>query len=188
MPSPTRRCARNACIPCPTSSICAELLGGRAVARLAGDVVVTGVTLDSRAVRPGDLYAALPGRPHPRRALRRRRRPAPAPSPCSPTRRRRRSRRRRRAAGAGRPRPPRRCSAASRPACYGEPADEAAACSGVTGTNGKTTTAYLLEAALRAAGRRTGLVGTVETRVGDETLAERAHDARGDRPAGAARA
>ena len=25
------------------------------------DVRVTGVTLDSRAVRPGDLYAALPG-------------------------------------------------------------------------------------------------------------------------------
>ncbi|HXR67515.1 MAG TPA: Mur ligase domain-containing protein, partial [Dermatophilaceae bacterium] len=25
------------------------------------DVLVTGVTLDSRAVRPGDLYAALPG-------------------------------------------------------------------------------------------------------------------------------
>ena len=27
----------------------------------ASDAVVTGVTLDSRAVRPGDLYAALPG-------------------------------------------------------------------------------------------------------------------------------
>jgi UDP-N-acetylmuramoyl-L-alanyl-D-glutamate--2,6-diaminopimelate ligase len=34
---------------------------------------------------------------------------------------------------------------------------------GVTGTNGKTTTAYLLEAGLRAAGQRTGLIGTVET-------------------------
>ncbi|MFT4225240.1 Mur ligase domain-containing protein, partial [Micropruina sp.] len=27
----------------------------------AGDADVTGVTLDSRAVRPGDVYAALPG-------------------------------------------------------------------------------------------------------------------------------
>ena len=37
----------------------------------------------------------------------------------------------------------------------------------VTGTNGKTTTTYLLEAGLRAAGRITGLVGTVETHVGN---------------------
>ncbi len=36
---------------------------------------------------------------------------------------------------------------------------------GVTGTNGKTTTAYLLEAAAAAAGRSTGLIGTVETRI-----------------------
>lgn len=36
---------------------------------------------------------------------------------------------------------------------------------GVTGTNGKTTTAYLLDAIWRADGRLTGLVGTVETRI-----------------------
>jgi UDP-N-acetylmuramoyl-L-alanyl-D-glutamate--2,6-diaminopimelate ligase len=36
---------------------------------------------------------------------------------------------------------------------------------GVTGTNGKTTTAYLLEAGLRESGHTTGLVGTVETRI-----------------------
>ncbi|MFM2152175.1 MAG: hypothetical protein RL199_610, partial [Pseudomonadota bacterium] len=38
---------------------------------------------------------------------------------------------------------------------------------GVTGTNGKTTVTYLLDGMLRAAGRRTGLVGTVETRLRD---------------------
>jgi len=37
---------------------------------------------------------------------------------------------------------------------------------GVTGTNGKTTTAFLLRAILDAAGRRPGLVGTVEWEVG----------------------
>jgi UDP-N-acetylmuramoyl-L-alanyl-D-glutamate--2,6-diaminopimelate ligase len=37
---------------------------------------------------------------------------------------------------------------------------------GVTGTNGKTTTTYLLEAIARAAGETTGLIGTVETRIG----------------------
>lgn len=36
---------------------------------------------------------------------------------------------------------------------------------GVTGTDGKTTTSYLLEQALAANGWRTGLVGTVETRI-----------------------
>jgi len=39
---------------------------------------------------------------------------------------------------------------------------------GVTGTNGKTTTAFLLYAILAAAGRRPGLLGTIESRVGGE--------------------
>ncbi len=38
---------------------------------------------------------------------------------------------------------------------------------GVTGTNGKTTTTYLVDSIMRASGWGTGLVGTVETRVGD---------------------
>ena len=37
---------------------------------------------------------------------------------------------------------------------------------GVTGTNGKTTTAFLLSAMFDAAGRRSGLLGTVEARIG----------------------
>jgi UDP-N-acetylmuramoyl-L-alanyl-D-glutamate--2,6-diaminopimelate ligase len=52
---------------------------------------------------------------------------------------------------------------------YGEPSTRLQTI-GITGTNGKTTTAYLIEAALRALGRRTGLIGTVETRIGDERL------------------
>jgi UDP-N-acetylmuramoyl-L-alanyl-D-glutamate--2,6-diaminopimelate ligase len=39
---------------------------------------------------------------------------------------------------------------------------------GVTGTNGKTTTTFLLFAILAAAGRRPGLIGTIEARVGGE--------------------
>jgi UDP-N-acetylmuramoyl-L-alanyl-D-glutamate--2,6-diaminopimelate ligase len=38
----------------------------------------------------------------------------------------------------------------------------------VTGTNGKTTTAYLLEQMLRSVGRKCVLIGTIETHVGDE--------------------
>ena len=42
---------------------------------------------------------------------------------------------------------------------------------GITGTSGKTTTAYLVEGGLRARyGQHTGLIGTVESRIGDERL------------------
>lgn len=37
---------------------------------------------------------------------------------------------------------------------------------GITGTNGKTTVAFLLESIFAASGQPTGLIGTVETRVG----------------------
>lgn len=47
---------------------------------------------------------------------------------------------------------------------YGRPA-EAMRTFAVTGTNGKTTTTYMLEHALAALGRTTGLIGTVEVRV-----------------------
>ena len=51
---------------------------------------------------------------------------------------------------------------------------------GVTGTNGKTTTTYLLEAIARARGRaRRASIGTVGARVDGETIADRAHDPRG---------
>jgi UDP-N-acetylmuramoyl-L-alanyl-D-glutamate--2,6-diaminopimelate ligase len=41
---------------------------------------------------------------------------------------------------------------------------------GITGTNGKTTTAYLLHSILEAAGMRPGLFGTVEYRAGSRSL------------------
>jgi UDP-N-acetylmuramoyl-L-alanyl-D-glutamate--2,6-diaminopimelate ligase len=41
---------------------------------------------------------------------------------------------------------------------------------GITGTNGKTTTAFLVDSILRAAGIRVGLFGTIEYRVGDHAL------------------
>jgi UDP-N-acetylmuramoyl-L-alanyl-D-glutamate--2,6-diaminopimelate ligase len=52
-------------------------------------------------------------------------------------------------------------------AFFGDPSAELGVV-GVTGTSGKTTTSFLLYAILAAAGRRPGLVGTVETRVGGE--------------------
>lgn len=44
---------------------------------------------------------------------------------------------------------------------------------GVTGTNGKTTTTYLVDHALRALGWKGGLIGTVEMRSGDRVLPSR---------------
>ena len=63
---------------------------------------------------------------------------------------------------------PRQALAAIAANFYGRPA-EALELVGITGTNGKTTTAFLLDAILRAAGIRTGLFGTIEYRVGDRT-------------------
>jgi UDP-N-acetylmuramoyl-L-alanyl-D-glutamate--2,6-diaminopimelate ligase len=53
---------------------------------------------------------------------------------------------------------------------FGQPTRELEV-AGVTGTNGKTTTAFLLFSILAAAGRRPGLLGTIECRVGGERRA-----------------
>jgi UDP-N-acetylmuramoyl-L-alanyl-D-glutamate--2,6-diaminopimelate ligase len=50
---------------------------------------------------------------------------------------------------------------------FGEPTRELEV-AGVTGTSGKTTTAFLLYSVLEAAGRSPGLLGTVESRIGGE--------------------
>ena len=113
------------------------------------DVVVTGLSLSSQRVQPGDLYAALPGaRAHGIGFVGRRRRRVR--SPCSPTPWAR--------AEAG---PTPRLVIVDRPRAllgrlaawlYGEPATSLRMI-GVTGTQGKTTTARLAEAALQARGR-----------------------------------
>ena len=54
-------------------------------------------------------------------------------------------------------------------AVYGHPSRSMSVI-GVTGTNGKTTTAFMLERAFQALGRVTGLVGTVEVHVAGEVL------------------
>jgi UDP-N-acetylmuramoyl-L-alanyl-D-glutamate--2,6-diaminopimelate ligase len=133
------------------------------------DVHVTGVSLDSRAIRPGDLYAALPGANVHGAAFTAGAVGAGAVAVLTDR------------AGADRigrdeidvpvvvvdrPR-----SALGRVSAlvYGTN-DLSLRMVGITGTNGKTTTAYLLTSALEALGHRTGLIGTVETRVGDERV------------------
>ena len=152
----------------------AAQLGGRLLVG-AGDVptphtALVGVTLRAQHVRPGDLFAALPGaRAHgadfAAEAI-----AAGATAiltdPAGLTR----------AALAETGLPillhpsPRRILGALSARIYGEPSRKLAVL-GTTGTSGKTTTTYLIEAGLRAAGLTTGLIGTVETRIAGSRLA-----------------
>ncbi|MDL4771013.1 MULTISPECIES: UDP-N-acetylmuramoyl-L-alanyl-D-glutamate--2,6-diaminopimelate ligase [Thermomonosporaceae] len=131
------------------------------------EAAVSGITHDSRAVRPGDLYAALPGtRVHGARFAAQAAEAGAAAiltdvagyEDASAT---------------GLPvlvvQDARASLGDAAAWVYGEPARDLTLI-GVTGTSGKTTTVYLLEAGLRAAGIDTGVVGTVEMRIGDTRL------------------
>ena len=48
--------------------------------------------------------------------------------------------------------------------------DTRVALTGITGTNGKTTTGFLIDSILRAAGKITALIGTIEYRLGGKVL------------------
>ncbi|WP_371382569.1 UDP-N-acetylmuramoyl-L-alanyl-D-glutamate--2,6-diaminopimelate ligase [Rhodococcus sp. GXMU-t2271] len=140
--------------------------GAAAAPTAAGaPVSVTGVDLRAQGVRPGDLFAALPGaRAHGAEyageALAR---GAVAvltdAAGCEHL-----------AAVVTRPVPvlvhpdPRSVLGLVSAAVYGEPSQHIQVV-GITGTSGKTTSSYLIEAGLAAAGRVTGLVGTIETRL-----------------------
>ncbi|HEU5333182.1 MAG TPA: UDP-N-acetylmuramoyl-L-alanyl-D-glutamate--2,6-diaminopimelate ligase [Actinocrinis sp.] len=128
---------------------------------------VTGFTHDSRAVRPGDLYAAMPGAAAHGADFA----PQAAQSGAAAILTDESGAERAAATGL-----PVLLVPAVRPALgpiaarlYGEPA-VGLLMLGVTGTNGKTTTSYLIDGGLRAAGRRTGLIGTVETRIADRVV------------------
>lgn len=134
--------------------------------------MIRGVTLDSRQVRPGDLYAALPGaQVHGARfsdevAL------AGAVAILTD------AQGAEIIAGAG---PasvglavlcvpePRNALGRIAAAVYGDPTRQLNLLA-VTGTNGKTTVGFLLEAGLVAAGHLAGLIGTVQTRIADVVI------------------
>ncbi|MBU0687493.1 MAG: UDP-N-acetylmuramoyl-L-alanyl-D-glutamate--2,6-diaminopimelate ligase [Candidatus Margulisbacteria bacterium] len=54
---------------------------------------------------------------------------------------------------------------------YGNPSQDLIII-GITGTNGKTTVTYLIEAILKAAGFTVGVIGTIGARIGAEVIAE----------------
>ena len=128
---------------------------------------VTGVTLDSRVVSPGDLYVALPGTKVHGAAFCAAAVAAGAVAVLTDPDGRAR------AAQTGVPvfvlADPR--GKLGEVSCwvYGNPSSRIQLI-GVTGTSGKTTSTYLLESGLRAAGHQTGLIGGVETRIGPDRL------------------
>jgi UDP-N-acetylmuramoyl-L-alanyl-D-glutamate--2,6-diaminopimelate ligase len=132
------------------------------------DWCLSGVTHDSRAVRPGDLYAALPGsRVHGAQFSAAAVEAGAVAILTDPAGRDR-------AAACGVPvfviADPR--ARLGEVACwiYGNPSRRVRLI-GVTGTSGKTTTTYLAEAGLRMAGHITGLIGGVETRIAGQAVA-----------------
>ena len=133
----------------------------------SADAQLTGVSLNSRTVRPGDLYAALPGsRTHGAGYAGDAAAAGAAAVLTDPTGREL-------AAATGLPvlvhDAPRAVLGWLAAVVYGDPSGTLLVL-GVTGTNGKTTTAYLLDHALRQAGHRTGLIGTVETRIAGQAV------------------
>ncbi|OON77633.1 UDP-N-acetylmuramoyl-L-alanyl-D-glutamate--2,6-diaminopimelate ligase [Streptomyces tsukubensis] len=133
----------------------------------SGAAEATGITHDSRAVRPGDIYAALPGaRLHGADFAGQAEGLGAVAVLTDPA-----GAERALATGlavlvAGDPRGRMGELAAT---LYGHPGKDLLQL-GITGTSGKTTTAYLVEGGLRRAGHSTGLIGTVEMRVGDERI------------------
>ncbi len=128
---------------------------------------VTGITNDSRAVRPGDLYAALPGlRVHGIDFLDQAIGAGAAAVLTDPG-----GAERARAAGvpAAVAPHPRAVLGELSAWVYGDPASKLLLL-GITGTNGKTTTSYLVEGGLSSAGHRTGVIGTTGIWVDDQTL------------------
>lgn len=132
---------------------------------------VTGVTLRAQAVRPGDLFAALSGtRTHGARFAADAVAAGAVAVLTDPAGRRLIEEAGIDAALAILEHPdPRGVLGALSSRIYGDPS-EGLSLIGITGTSGKTTTAYLVEAALREAGHTVGLIGTVETRIDGHRL------------------
>ena len=140
-----------------------ELLKGVAVksSTAAEDMEIKEVRYDSRAVQPGDLFVAIrgyatDGHQYIGKALEQGAaaivcEEAPAGAPCVVVENARRALAE---------------IAANR---FGHPADSMVML-GVTGTNGKTTTTYLVKHMLEDAGHKVGLIGTNQNLIGDEVI------------------
>jgi UDP-N-acetylmuramyl-tripeptide synthetase len=151
-------------------AVIAETIGAT-VAGHAGDATVESVTADSRKVRPGDLFVATPGEKVHGAAFAASAIEAGASAVLTD------EEGRKMLAEAVHELPvpilvvdePRAVMGAVAAMILGEPAAGLGSYA-ITGTNGKTTTAYMVESVLRALGRKPGLIGTVEIRLADMSV------------------
>jgi UDP-N-acetylmuramoyl-L-alanyl-D-glutamate--2,6-diaminopimelate ligase len=152
------------CSGAPLPALAAQVGAVMADGVAVPDLTITGVTLRAQDVRPGDLFAALPGSTtHGARfagdAIARGAAAVltdaagvaemgslagAAPTLVHPA--------------------PRRVLGGLAAAVYGNPSEKVTVI-GITGTSGKTTTTYLVESGLRAGGRTAGLIGTIGIRI-----------------------
>jgi UDP-N-acetylmuramoyl-L-alanyl-D-glutamate--2,6-diaminopimelate ligase len=141
-----------------------ELLYGAEVLAHSGNPLVAGVEYDSRQVKPGDVFVAMRGESSDGNRFIEKAIEAgavaivtddPAQKPAS--------------LAWAQIAHGRQALARMSANFYGHPAEKLAI-SGITGTNGKSTTAFLLESILNAAGRTTSLVGTIEYHVAGRVL------------------
>ncbi len=133
------------------------------VSRDSDGVDVTGVAYRSDAVRPGDAFFCIPGYRHDGHAF----------AADAVARGARALVVQHRIEGVMVPQfvvaDSRAALSAAAARFFGDPSTRMKV-AGITGTNGKTTTTYLLDSIMRRAGMRTGIIGTVETRIAEETL------------------
>jgi len=142
-----------------------EILDGAEVLAVSGDAPVTGVEYDSRKVKPGFLFVAMHGETSDGNrfidaalaagasaivtdSAKEKQRPGVAWAVVAHGRR---------------------ALARLSANFYKRPAERLAV-TGITGTNGKSTTAFLIEAILRASGRKSALIGTIEYHVAGTIL------------------
>src|SRR5439155_4549201 len=142
-----------------------QLLDGAEVLSQRGNPNVSGVEYDSRRVRPGDVFVAMRGESSDGNKFIDKAIAAGAVAVVTDS-------------ASEKPRPGvawvqvphgRRALARLSASYYGRPA-ERLAIMGITGTNGKSTTTFLVESILKAAGRQSTLIGTIEYHVAARIL------------------
>jgi UDP-N-acetylmuramoyl-L-alanyl-D-glutamate--2,6-diaminopimelate ligase len=140
-----------------------DLLNGAEVLASSGNPQVTGVEYDSRQVKPGDVFVAMKGETSDGNRFIEQAIAAGGVAVITDS-----------------DEPPgkvawarvahgRRALAVVSSSFYEHPAEKIAV-TGITGTNGKSTTAFLLESILHAAGRKSALIGTIEYHVAGKVL------------------
>lgn len=140
-----------------------EVLNSAEILARSGNPDVTGLEYDSRRVKPGDVFVAMKGEANDGNRFVDQAIAAGAVAVITDSDRVPEN------VAWARVSHGRRALAIVSANFYRRPADKLAI-TGITGTNGKSTTAFLLESILQAAGRKTVLVGTIEYHVPGKIL------------------